>query len=413
MKTDSRVRNCLLLICCLCGIAAAADTTITGKVRNETSGQPAAGDNVLLLRLDEGMQQEAQTKTDAQGAFAVNAAAADARYIVRVMHQGVNYDQMVIGKNPLEIKVFDAVAKIPGLNGNMGIAQLESDGKDLKVAEMYSIRNVSSPPVTQFSPRNFDISLPAGASLDSVEVKSGNSLWVNTPPVPLPGQPGRYSLGFPLRPGNTLFKFKYHLPQQGPTTLRLRLAYPIERFAVVHPPSMLFRASRPGTFKAPGIANGLQLEEAMAEPVRGEVPAFVISGAGAAPPPDAAVTVTPPVVSAPPPVANDLHAQPATAPTPPAEPNQDAKALWPVISAIALVLALSLFVVWWMKGRKSVPVTASSGQSAQDSPLAALKEELFRLEADHLNGSISAKQYDSARKTLNENIQRAMAGKSQ
>jgi len=410
VKIDSGLRSCLLLACCLCVIAAAAaDTTITGKVRNETSGQPAAGDDVLLLRLGEGMQEETRTKTDAQGIFAVNAAPADAGYIVRVMHQGVNYDQMVIGKAPLQIKVFDAVAKIPGLNGNMGIAQVESDGKDLKVTEMYSIRNASSPPVTQSGPHNFDISLPAGASLDSVAAKSGENIWVNVPPVPLQGQEGRYSIGFPLRPGDTLFKFRYHLQYQKSTTLRLRLAYPIQRFAVVHPSSMSFKALRSGTFKAPGMANGLQIEEAVAQPVKGEAPSFVLSGAGSTP---SAAAAPPPAVSAPPQVANNLHARPAPTPPPPTAPNLPAKETWPMISGIAAVLALGLFVVWRVKGRKSGPVTAGSGRSARESSLDALKEELFRLETERANGSIPAKEYESARKTLHESLQRVMAGKS-
>jgi hypothetical protein len=406
VKIDSVPGICLLLACCLCAVAAAAaDITITGAARNQTTGQPAAGDDVLLLRLGEGMQEGARIKTDTHGVFTVNAPAADAGYIVRVMHQGVNYDQMVIGKAPLQIKVFDAVAKIPGLNGNMGIAQVESDGNYLKVTEMYSIRNASSPPVTQSGPHNFDISLPAGASLDSVEVKSGENIWVNMPPVPLQGQQGRYSIAFPLRPGDTLFKFRYRLPRQGPTTLRLKLGYPIQRFAVVHPPSMSFKALRSGTFKSPGMANGMLVEEAVAQPVEGEVPSFVVSGAGSASPPASAAITPAPAVSALPPVSNEIHARPAATP-PPAAPNRNAREIWLLISGVAAVLGLSLFVAWRMKAGKSMPVTAGS---RPESPLDALKEELFRLEAERLNGSIPTEQYDSARRALNENIQRTVA----
>lgn len=408
--TDSPMKSRLLLICCLYAIAAtAADTAITGTARNQTTGRPAAGDNVLLLRLGDGMQEETRTTTDAQGAFAINAAA-DARYIVRVMHQGVNYDQMVIGKGPLEIKVFDAVAKVPGMNGPLGIVQVESDGNGLKVTEMYSIRNASSPPVTQSSPHNFDIVLPGGASLDSAEVKSGESIWVNVSPAPWPGKEGRYTIDFPLRPGDTLFKFRYHLRHQGPATVRIKLAYPIQRFAVVHRPSMSFKALRPGTFKAPGTANGLQLEEAVAQPVTGEVPPFVVSESGPVPPSPAIAPA--PAVSTPPPAAV-LQGKPASIP-----PSEGSKspgiAIWLVIPGVAAALAFGLLIVWRMRARKTTPMTAGGGDNRRQSKLDldALKEELFHLEAQRLNGSLSTEQYDLARKALNNNIQRAMAGKS-
>jgi len=55
----------------------------------------------------------------------------------------VNYDQAASGKGPLSIAVFDAVTHIRGLQGTLGIAQVESDGETLKVTEMYSIANDS------------------------------------------------------------------------------------------------------------------------------------------------------------------------------------------------------------------------------------------------------------------------------
>src|SRR5215471_235140 len=149
--------------------ASAAAGAISGKAMNMTSARPAAGDDVILLRLGNGMEEESRTRTDAQGAFNLNESLPDAQYVVRVIHQGVNYDRSVMSTAPLEIQVFDAVPRIKGMTGNMGIAQMESDGKTLKVTEMYVINNTSTPPVTQSGPRNFEISLPEKAVLDSVQ----------------------------------------------------------------------------------------------------------------------------------------------------------------------------------------------------------------------------------------------------
>ncbi|MGA7292775.1 MAG: carboxypeptidase regulatory-like domain-containing protein, partial [Terriglobales bacterium] len=72
---------------------ALALNTITGSVRNESRRQPAAGDEVILIRLDQGMQEEEHARTDARGAFWLKMRHDDKPYLVRVKHQNVNYDQ--------------------------------------------------------------------------------------------------------------------------------------------------------------------------------------------------------------------------------------------------------------------------------------------------------------------------------
>ena len=121
MKIQSRPKNALLLAYCLLATSAMAADSVSGKVRNQTTGAPAAGDQVILLRLGEGMEEEAQTKTDSEGAFILNVNSPNAEHLVRVLHQGVNYDQVMTGTAPLEMKVFDAVTTIPALQGSMGI----------------------------------------------------------------------------------------------------------------------------------------------------------------------------------------------------------------------------------------------------------------------------------------------------
>ncbi len=400
MKIRSEVGK-FLLICCLGAISAAASDTITGTVHNQSTGQASAGDDVILLRLSEGMQEATRTKTDAQGAFTLSVTVPDAQYIVRVMHQGVNYDQAIRGKAPLEIKVFDAVAKIPGLSGNMGVVQIESDGKTLKVTEKYSIRNISNPPVTQSGARNFEISLPPKAVLDSIDARSGQGVWVKVPPVPDKGRSDRFMLGFPLRPGDTLFNYSYHLPVRGATALHLHLSYPIERFAIMHPPSMKFKESRPGTFKAPGIASGVEIDEAAVEPVVGDVPSFEISGVGVS-----AVAAPPPATAAPQTPATGSSAQALPPPAPPTAPaGREGMPIWMILTAIAVVAGLGGFLL--LRVRKSSASPDAVGSSVQE----ALKDELMHLESERLKGSISEEEYVSARNALNVSIERTLARK--
>src|SRR5215472_4816932 len=363
---NTRLLSRLVLLLLALSVSANAEA-VTGKVRNITTSQAAVGDDVILLRLGNGMEEEARAKTDAQGAFTLNSSSPNAQYVVRVVHQGVNYDQTVIGAAPLAVQVFDAVPQIQGLGGTIGIAQVESDGKTLKITEMYDIRNESSPPVTQAGPHNYEIVLPEKAVLDSVEAKRGQGVWTKAPLSPGLGKPGYYSINVPFRPGDTLIKFTYRLPYAGPAALHLKLPYPIQKFAVMHPPSIRFKASRSDAFTNPGQANGFQIEAAVQQPLVGDVPAFEISGVGSAAPPGAIAAAPPQQPGAPAPpaaaVPNAVAGQPAANPT--VEPK---RASWLVPLAIASLIMIGALVFWRLR--------PTSPQPEADAPplVAALKE---------------------------------------
>jgi hypothetical protein len=405
MNTRLGTNTALLFACCFYAVSALAADTITGKVRNQTTRTVAAGDEVVLLRLGVGMEEEARTRTDAQGAFAFPATS-DARHIVRVLHQGVNYDQ-VATSSPLEVLVFDAVTKIPGLSGNMGIVRVETEGEMLKVTEMYSIKNASAPPVTQRGPRNFVASLAPDATLDSFMVKSQGAVWVKVTPTANAERGSLYSVDFPLRPGDTLFKFTYRLPYQGRSTLRIRLAYPIRNIAVLHPPSMSFKPASQGSFTSPGLVQGLRLEQAVAQPVVRELPAFEISGAGAAPQTSAeAKPVLPPTPSlAPVPVG--ASASQAGISSPPAPSAWTTNAGWLVGLGIGALLTALIFGL--LHQRRNAAKAHSATLRRGVSVVEVLKEELFQLETEKLKGSLSAEQYDANKEALKVSIQRALA----
>ncbi|HEY2168915.1 MAG TPA: hypothetical protein VGJ30_04775 [Candidatus Angelobacter sp.] len=315
-------------------------------MRNRTTGKAAVGDEVILLRLQNGMEGESRTRTDATGAFSLLLSVADASHIVRVLHEGVNYDQAVSGKGPLEIVVFNAVPRIRDLQAGLGIAQVESDGQVLKVTEMYSISNDSVPPVTQSGPRNFEISIVPKATLDSLFVKKGGGIWVTLAPVPLKGQPGRYTVDFPIRPGDTLFKFVYHLAYTTPTRLQIKLPYPVRNFAVMHPPSISFKPSSSHAFASPGLAQGLRIEQAIKKPVVREVPEFEVSGIGLAAPAQAASASLPasPAAAAPKPDTPDSVTLPVAA-----RPLENG--MWIFVSGIAAIFTAIAYAIWRRRKR--------------------------------------------------------------
>jgi hypothetical protein len=94
----------IVAVLALFSIRALGASNITGSVRNQSRGEPAAGDEVILARLDRGMQEEARAKTDARGAFTLHVQHPEKPYLVRVFHQGVSYDQQASAGQTLSFR---------------------------------------------------------------------------------------------------------------------------------------------------------------------------------------------------------------------------------------------------------------------------------------------------------------------
>ena len=201
-----------------CSVATLAADTVTGVARNRTLGQFAIGDEVILLRLDQGMQEEARTKTDSQGSFTLKVQLTDKPHLLRVLHQGVNYDQQVSAGAAVSVDVFDSAARVQGLAGSIEIIRTGTKGDLLHVSDMIEIRNDSSPPLTQAGERTFEVYLPTQAKIDSVLAASSGKMGVMISATPVPGEPGHFTVNFPLRPGATKFAFNYDLPYDGRAT---------------------------------------------------------------------------------------------------------------------------------------------------------------------------------------------------
>src|ERR1700687_5113147 len=177
-----------LMLCFSTGALGA--NSISGSVRNQSRGEPAAGDNVILIRLDGGMQEEARTKTDALGAFTLDAQHPDKPYLVRVFHQGVSYDQQVSAGQALSIQVFDAATHVQGITGTIEILRTGINGNLLHISDMVEIKNASSPPLTQAGGRTFEMYLPPSAKIDSVLAAGPGEMSVIISAALVPGEPG-------------------------------------------------------------------------------------------------------------------------------------------------------------------------------------------------------------------------------
>src|ERR1700687_2722324 len=270
-----------LMLCFSTGALGA--NSISGSVRNQSRGEPAVGDNVILIRLDGGMQEEARAKTDAQGAFTLDAQHPDKQYLVRAIHQGVSYDQSASAGQALAIQVFDAAPQVRGITGTIEILRAGTNGNLLHVSDMVEIKNESSPPLTQAGQRTFEVYLPANAKIDSVLAAGPGKRGVIISAASVPREPGHYAVNFPLRPGATKFAFNYDLPYRGHAAFQTRHVYPLRQMAVMIPPTMKF-SSRSPAFKILPVGNSHYQVQAANQLQAGEGPGFEVSGTGALPP---------------------------------------------------------------------------------------------------------------------------------
>jgi hypothetical protein len=421
-----------------CSGAALAADTITGVVRNQTRGRLAAGDEVILLRLDQsqskkGMWEEARTQTDAQGSFAIEVPYPDRLHLVRVVHQGVNYDHRASVREAVSIDVFDAAARVQDVTGSIEIIRIGTHGNLLHVSDMIEIRNDSSPPRTQAGEHTFEMYLPAHAKIDSVfaagpsagAAAGSETTGVMISAASVPGEPEHYSVNFPLRPGATKFAFNYDLPYDGKATFRTGRAYPLQQLAVMIPPTIKFTSASPA-FQALLTGNNSYQVEAANQVKAGEGPTFEISGVGAlpalrsqakSPPQPSTATLPSPALSA---AGSSAPRAQSHSIALSAEPSSGLFAppswlRWWVAGASAVLL---LGVYGFLLGRgqrlSANAITADLQKSKQPgqssaSVVEALKEELNQIETERSHGTLSWEEYAAAKQALEETVQRASA----
>ncbi len=234
----ARLGALAILLCCASLIASAG--TLQGTVRNGTTGQPAAGVDVILIQLQGGMQPVENTKTDAQGHFEfTHPQIGAAPMLVRAVYRGVNYHEPIPpGKTTAEVQVFEPTDKA----GTFAIAAraviLQPNATDLLVGEEYSIENKTQPPMAYFHQNgSFVFALPDGAELSQVSAAGASGMPVVQGTIDK-GK-GLEAIDFPFRPGESNVRVSYKVPYAGSETkLRISSPYAVARLAVFAPPGV-------------------------------------------------------------------------------------------------------------------------------------------------------------------------------
>lgn len=405
----NRIALVLIAVFSLAAFAAAQgqNTTISGFVANGTTHKPAAGDQVTLIRLSQGMEEEAHTKTDARGGFKFTIADGGLPHLVRVHHDDVNYHEPVPpGTNSVQVTVYNSVAKVPGLQLLDESQVFEANDTLLKVVEVFRVRNSAFPPVTQPA---FEFYLPEGAAPRLSQAVSGNGIPVKTPVLPAK-EKNKYTFNFPLRPGITQLELVYTIPYTGKLSLQRKLAMSPQKFYVLTangidfspPAGSGFQETQ--TWPADATMTGVSIHVADAGSAREMT--FDLSGKGFLPQPQESAsgqTQTGPA----------QQQEPARPGGGLGEPNKQPDPLhngqWLFLGVLTIFLAAGAVYVYTLNHSPVAPIAAPAQAKDRGTMLLeAMKEEFFQLESDRLQGKISAPEYESAKAALDKTLQRAV-----
>ena len=444
-RPDSRARLSLhntvaifAIILLLSTLAAAQ--TLTGTVKNSTTGKPSAGDDVVLLALSQGMEEAGRTKSDSKGNFSFKLDNAQGPHLIRVIHQEVTYHRMAPpGTTSVEVEVYDVGKKIDGISVVADIMRVQVEQGQLEVMRAFAVENTSKPPRTQMNEHNLEFYVPEGAQVVEGSAMTANGQPINSAPVPEDDKKTRYAFLFPLRPGTTQFQVAYQLPYTGNANIDPKSIYPLQHFVAILPKSMQFSVA-PGANYQPmndpqqpdanvQVASGAKAGQSLAFKISGEG-TLQSRQEGAGEPSEGSAQGGAPAGSA-------QESRPGGGLGPPIDaPDPLQKYRWWILGGFAAALTIGGVYIASrqqaanragrpiVKGRAleeadeeyavaEPPIRAPQPpRNSSSMLLEGLKEELFQLEVEHKQGQISQQEYEKAKSALDQTLQRALKRES-
>ena len=429
----------ILAILSLALASAAAAQTLTGTVTNGTTNKPAAGDEVLLINLANGMDVGGTTKADSAGKFSFKVTV-PGPHLIRAVHQGVTYHAMAPpGTNTADVKVYDVATKVADLSVTADVMRFQADSGTMQGVRLFVVNNTSSPARTQMNDHSFEFYVPPGAKIEQVQARSPNGQPISAEAVPQT-EKNRYAIAFPLRPGETQFQIEFTLPYTGEIKIDPKPLYSAQHLVIVLPKTMQFKAANPSSFQSMRDPNQGDSDVEVAQQIQpGQPLGFTLQGTGV-------INESPGQTASG--AAEQQGQQPRARDSgpggglgPPIDaPDALQKYRWPILFGFAVLLAIGGWVVTkrqpaaspagGVAARIPATLTASSG-AVRTSPapaasvpaipapaakssllLEALKEELFQLEVERKQGKITSADYEKAKAALDQTLERALKRQS-
>ena len=414
-------------------VSLSAAQTLTGTVTNGTTGKPAAGDEVIIINLANGMDVGGSTKADSNGKFSFKITV-PGPHLIRAVHQGVNYHQMAPpGVNTADVQVYDVATKVSDLSVTADVLRFQADSGTMQGVRLFVVSNTSSPAKTQMNDHNFEFYLPAGAKIEQVQARAPNGQPIAAETTPQADK-NRYAINFPLRPGETQFQVEFTLPYSGEIKIDPKPLYPAEHLVIVLPKTMQFTAANSPSYQSmQDPSQGDSQVEVAQQTKPGQSLGFTLRGQGV-------ITESPGETASgaaqqEQPQGRDDRSRdnrPGGGLGAPIDaPDALQQYRWPILFGFAVLLAAGGWVVTKRQPITSVAATSAmtSASSSKPSPaprpttpasavvtpaakssmlLEALKEELFQLEVEKKQGKITPADYDKAKAALDQTLERAL-----
>jgi hypothetical protein len=410
-------KGLLFCLAFILGTSAAFAGTVTGVVTNRTNNKPSAGDDVVLLQLAQGMQELARTKTDSRGRFSIEVPT-DGLHLLRVTHDKANYFKPIQpGTQSVDIDVYTAAPNVEGVSLEADVMRIETEagGGSLRVVEHFFVKNASSPEETLMSDHPFELYLPAGATVEGLAAKSPGGMAVQQSLVP-ENEPNKFTIIFPLRPGETEFQVTYKLPYSPDKGFQFqpRPTMPTDTIALMMPKSMKFTQGNTAPYQPVPPDQEINAQTYLTRNAQPSEPlAFTVSGTGQLPR-DTAVGAQ-----------ADGSTQPASNGGT-VDPNADTRPggglgvpvdkdaeregwvskykLWIIIG---LGFAFAAIAGFMLKAPGSPPTRVSS--VGPEGALQVLRDELFAVETDRLSGKLSEDEYAQLKAAFDVVLRRTIA----
>ena len=205
----------LAFVCLLFAFPVSAGT-LSGTVKNGTTGKALAHQSVTLLSVRSGMEELISVETGSDGRFEFNRPEiGQGPLLVRVTFQNVGYFQAAPpGRDTVDITVFDSSAPASAVHIASRTIIFQPNGPRLLVGEDFTVENNTNPPATYANSRGtFEFGVPDRAQLSQVSATGpgGMPLTQGT----MDKGKNRYAVDFAIKPGETNFRVAYDLPYNG------------------------------------------------------------------------------------------------------------------------------------------------------------------------------------------------------
>ena len=193
-----------------------AQRTLQGRVVNGTTNRPVAQQKVELLTLGEGMNKNAEVASSADGSFrfTITAGTSSPHWLLRAIHQGVNYNLSVTPdqdlSQPVTVTIYETTSSLAGVEVSLPLMLAQASGNLLYVQQQYLLDNTSVPKRTLArTDGTFSFDTPARDLLTELSVSVVGLAGIPLPQEPTPRPEGGYQISYPMKPGLNEIRVSY------------------------------------------------------------------------------------------------------------------------------------------------------------------------------------------------------------